>query len=61
MLADCPCILFQEVLVVPSLLMISKGLPDGPETVPDEEFLLELLDFWDMSDRYLQGLLVGLE
>jgi len=53
--------LFQEVLVVPSLLMISKGLPDGPETVPDEEFLLELLDFWDMSDRYLQGLLVGLE
>jgi len=50
--------LLQEVLMVPSLLMLSKCLSDRPETVPDEELLLELLNLWNVSNRHLQGLLV---
>ena len=57
-LTDFRCVLLQEVLMVPPLLMISEGLPDIPETVPDEELLLELFYLRDMSYRKLEGLLV---
>lgn len=56
--ADLDCILLQEVLVIPSLLMISKCLPDGPEPVPDVELLLKLCNLWNVCDRHLEGLLV---
>jgi len=61
MLTDFRCVLLQEVLIVPPLLIISEGLPDSPETVPDEELLLELFYLRDVSNRNLEGLLVGLE
>ena len=57
-LTDFSCVLLQEVLLVPPLLIISEGLPDSPETVPDEELLLELFYLSNSRYRNLEGLLV---
>lgn len=59
-LTNCNSVLLQEVLVVPMLLLISEGVPDGPEPVSDAKLLLELFYLLDIRYRKFEGLLVGL-
>jgi hypothetical protein len=52
-------VLFQEIFVVPPLLLIAELVSDLPESVPPSEFVLEFLNLRNRGSRQGERFLVA--